>query len=467
MKISAVRVRDFKRLREVVIAPDADASIVLIAGENAQGKSSLLDALSAAFSGRELPEDPIRHGAESAEVRVELDGGALVIRRKITASGATLEVRDADGVPVRNPQERLTALVGLSMLDPFEFLQLKDQQQRQRLLSLVPEAVELETLASQHEQAFTSRTNVGRDLRNADGELERLPPVGPAPVPPDVAALQAEWQVISQRKEAAREASTRASSAQQQMWAAADAVKQAAEKVARLQNELQAASDRHQVEVDREASSSRSHATAEEYVVVTARACNGDEARLTAISAQIRDANALQQRAAEAAVARERRAKAAEQRDALKDRHDKLTAALAKIDARRTELLASATMPLEGLGLTANGISYNGVPLEQASGAERLRVALALAIATRPGLQDVWIRDGALLGDASLAAVAEYAQERGVRVWIERVGTRDAGALIIEDGELAAVDEAGPAPAFSLESAPLKKRGRAKKDPTP
>jgi hypothetical protein len=36
-----------------------------------------------------------------------------------------------------------------------------------------------------------------------------------------------------------------------------------------------------------------------------------------------------------------------------------------------------------------------------------------------------------------MAIIAEMAEAAGAQVWLERVGTADAGAVIIEDGEVA------------------------------
>ena len=86
-RITAVDVRNFKRLDQVRIEPDADSHLLLIAGNNAQGKSSLLDALTVAFGGgRELPPDPIRHGKSSATIDVQLDGGTYLDLADATAA---------------------------------------------------------------------------------------------------------------------------------------------------------------------------------------------------------------------------------------------------------------------------------------------------------------------------------------------------------------------------------------------
>jgi predicted ATP-dependent endonuclease of OLD family len=130
VKITAASISNFKRIQNVEIVPRADRAVVLIGGKNAQGKSSVLDALTAAFGGkRALPPDPVRHGANAAEVVLELDDG-MTIRRRIEVDGSsTLEVRDEMGA-VRSPQSMLDKLVGARFLDPLAFLQLPGKEQR-------------------------------------------------------------------------------------------------------------------------------------------------------------------------------------------------------------------------------------------------------------------------------------------------------------------------------------------------
>ncbi len=76
LEIATVDARNFQRLDNVHIDTAADRNLLLIAGKNAAGKSSLMDVLAVALGGNdELPADPVRHGADKAEIVVELAGG--------------------------------------------------------------------------------------------------------------------------------------------------------------------------------------------------------------------------------------------------------------------------------------------------------------------------------------------------------------------------------------------------------
>jgi hypothetical protein len=134
----------------------------------------------------------------------------------------------------------------------------------------------------------------------------------------------------------------------------------------------------------------------------------------------------------------EARAKAAEQAAAIEQTVERMTERLAQIDAEKRSMLASAPLPIEGLELKDDGtVSYQGVPLAQASSAEQIKVGMAVGLFSNPNLKVVLIRDGSLLDDDSLRSVADIAASAGAQVWIERVGksaVEGALTVVIEDG---------------------------------
>jgi DNA repair exonuclease SbcCD ATPase subunit len=424
MKITAIEIRDFKRVREVALRPSADTYVVLIAGDNAQGKTSILDALTAAFGGgRAIPADPVRHGADRADIRIELDGGALIVSRKITADSETLMLRNADGVEQKRPQELLKSLVGSSFLDPFEFMQQKEADQRATLLKLIPNADAIVELDVAREEMFDKRRGVNRQLKEAEGELARMP----NPDPVDEVDIGAIYKRIGELKAQSLEMDQ----ANAALKAAQTAAARVAAEVERLRGELALAQERARAAEKEEADARAKWSRA------ASRYRLGDGEELADLERSAVAAGEDNKRAAAARVQRERHAAAAAAVDQLGERSRRLTTGIEQLDADKAKALAEAKLPVEGLGFTDAGVTFGGVPLAQASGAERLRVALALAIATRPKLRDVWIRDGALLDSASLSLIVELAREHKCRVWIERVGDADPGAIVISDGKIA------------------------------
>lgn len=437
-RIAALRVANYRRARDIEIYPDADRALILIGGKNATGKTSLIDALTVLFGGAKLlPADPVHHGAEKASIWAALDGdepgSELEVRRVIQPDGeSVLEVRDRLGA-VRAPQKMLDDLVGARFLDPLQFLQLPAKEQRAALMRVIPDADRLAQLDGKRERAFTKRTEVGRDLTKAKAQLAGLPEIAVG-APIDVAALTeesrrlAELQHVGAQLANAKDAAVRATQ---------EAVNRrvmnthAIEKLEKQLAELRAQQEPLDTEVQ------RCEAAAAEVIAkldAAAAAWKALQPRRDQIDADLRRA-ADHNRAVFAAEAQQqRRADVAAEVELHTAEHAKLTQLLDTIDQRKAEILAAAALPVEGLAIAEGGIELGGVPFEQASDAERWRVALAIAVAASPGLSDVWVRDGALLDDDSLAAVAEHAAAAGKRVWIERVGTRDPGVIEIRDG---------------------------------
>lgn len=423
MLITAISIENFKRISSVRIEPEADRVLVLIGGQNAQGKTSTMDALTGAFGGKTaLPADPVRHGCEEAEIVVELEGGKdgkLVIKRTIRADGESqLEVRE-DGVKVRSPQQLLDKLRG-RFLDPLAFNAMAPAAQRAELLKLVGDADRLAELDRKRVKAFDKRTELGRDMKRAEGELARLPEVKPGS-PIDVAALTLESTKIGEM--------VRGRDAVAARLAAANAAKATVDaEVKRAYEAVHEAERRQDEAID--ALKAAETAWKNTTDVDTA------EVRRDEILFELRRATAHNAEVAAAIGAAKRRAEADAEATRLRTEVETCAAAITEIDERKAAILAAASLPVEGLGIDNDGVTLHGIALAQASGAERLRVALALAIAASPNVRDVWIRDGALLDDDSLDLVAKHAAAAGCRVWVERVGTRDPGAIVIHDGRV-------------------------------
>lgn len=437
MRITAARVSNFKRVRTVEVTPDADRVLILIGGKNAAGKSSVLDALTVALGGkRAAPADPVRHGTDAAVIDVELDGGALTIHRVLDADGGSkLEVREKGSV-IRSPQARLDQIVAGRFLDPIAFLQLSATEQRSQLLSMFDKDGAIAKLEDRRERIYEKRREVGRDLKKAQGELARLPAEVEVGEPIDVAALSAERAAIADLQRAVDGLGLACREATSKVEQAVAEIRKSEALIAELEKQLAAAMDardewasqleaRQALEADAKA---KLEAARQEWVELTPRReqLDADLARADAHNRAVfeREANNKRRAAASATVKQ------------LEEQVEQQTELLGKIEQQKLKLLADIGLPVEGLGLSKEGITLHDVPFAQASAAERLRVALALAMAASPNLDDIWIRDGALLDDDSLAAVAEQAAAAGRRLWIERVGDRDPGAIVIQDGAI-------------------------------
>ena len=113
--------KNFKRIKVVRIRPEGP--LVPIVGRNAQGKTSVLDAIWAALGGgHAVPGEPIRRGRSKAEIKLTLDD--LIVTRKFTHAGSKLEVTTREGSPIKSPQGVLDKLCGSLTFDPLAAIAL-------------------------------------------------------------------------------------------------------------------------------------------------------------------------------------------------------------------------------------------------------------------------------------------------------------------------------------------------------
>jgi hypothetical protein len=103
----------------------------------------------------------------------------------------------------------------------------------------------------------------------------------------------------------------------------------------------------------------------------------------------------------------------------------------------KTAAIAAAKMPIEGLALEGGRVLFKGIPLDQASSAEQLRVSTAIAMSSNPELRVIRIKDGSLLDPDGMTMLKGMAKENDFQIWIERVADSDPIAIVIEDGNVA------------------------------
>lgn len=401
MRIVTLQAENIKRLRAVEITPQDD--VVVIAGRNAQGKSSVLDAIWMALAGADGAKQtkrPIRDGEEKASVRLDL--GDLVVTRKWTKAGSTLEVAAKDGAKYPSPQTILDGLIGRLSFDPLAFANEDPKKQRQMLVDVLELPFDPDELAMQRQTLYDKRTDVNRDGKRLVAQRDGLPVV-PEGTPDEEVSAAAIADELRQAEEQNRKLATLAHERDVQ-----------ADRVTTLEQELEAAKVRL-AEFDAE---------------MTKAPAEIDAAPIRERLAQVDATNA-------AVRAKKERAHLDAEITRHAERSQRLTQEIEKLDDARDDAIAAASMPLEGLSFDETGVLYQGVPFSQASSAERLRVGTAMAMVLNPKIRVIRITDGSLLDSENLALIEEMAGEHDFQVWIERVDETGTVGITIEDGQIA------------------------------
>ena len=111
MRIHQIEVSNVLKIKDVTAKFDPHFQVV--GGRNAQGKSSLIQAIWLALGGGNASKEtvlPIRHGETKASVVLDL--GDLIVTRSWTAKGTRLTVKTPEGAGFTSPQAQLDKLMG-------------------------------------------------------------------------------------------------------------------------------------------------------------------------------------------------------------------------------------------------------------------------------------------------------------------------------------------------------------------
>jgi hypothetical protein len=166
MQIIRLEAQNIKRLSAVTIEPNADASAVVLGGDNEAGKSSVMDAIEMALAGdRVSPPEPIRRGRTKAKVVVDL--GDMIVTRRYTDKGSSLVIENREGLRYKSPQTLLDGFYNNLTFDPLAFAESKEQPTiLRRLVGL--DTSDLDDARKRHSKRARSRTatSPGRRARS-------------------------------------------------------------------------------------------------------------------------------------------------------------------------------------------------------------------------------------------------------------------------------------------------------------
>jgi len=484
MKITRIEIKDYRGVKE--FATDVGPAGLTVKGPNAKGKTSILNAISAALAARGIDPSDIRHGADSSEILISMDG--LRVRRRISENGPSLAVTNKDGDRWSKPQSRLDEILGTSGIDALSFFLADPKKRRAMVLDAMAltvtrdQVVEwtgdaklvdqmgssgpaLEVIDRYRKHFYERRTEANRVHKEKQRAWDAAAEAAPAVLPENDAGAVAELEAageamkaISAREAAVtqiREGNEAARTRIAELRATADAAEASLPKTRRdydgevaeiqaligkveqqlvdLRRGLQIVKDEAREVSEKKATVfSRREAAddlertiaATEVSAVTAEDRQQAEGRLTS-------ARARAERAIAAAGGREIYARAqiaaSEARAAEKAAED-----LDKIVKRLTDEAPrqlAASGGIEGVALEGDRMTLDGTDLTSLSGAEQMRFAVRLAKRTN-AKSKILIVDGLERLDAVRGV--EFVKEATADNW-QLFATRVAdGELVVE-----------------------------------
>jgi energy-coupling factor transporter ATP-binding protein EcfA2 len=444
MHILEMYIENIKRVKFAHIKPKNN--LVIVAGKNGQGKSSVLDAVAWALTGTStVPRYPIRKGQRTGSVKVNI--GDFVVTRYFThvdeeksEKGLTyitkLVVTGKRGEAFPSPQVLLDKLLGHIGFDPMAFMRKNDQDQLDELRALVTFDVDIDAMEREQDQDYTARRDAGKVAEALKSRVAAMAvPAADLPTQAiDVEAITLKLQnAASHNNEVAAQKRDKESLLKRQTDAVVEAAKLDQE-ISALVKQAEGLDGRERIFSTGQKPTKQG--LYQELKRLELAITIGEEIDTAEVAAELTKANETNAAIQRSANYRQLEAdlKAADEAWETIDKRMKAR------DTTREAAIARAKMPIEKLSIANGEVVYDGFPLNQASNAAQIRVSMAIGMAANPKLRVLCVRDGSLMDADSLGLVDELAKANKFQVLIERVETDGNVSVVMEDGSASGED---------------------------
>jgi energy-coupling factor transporter ATP-binding protein EcfA2 len=356
----------------------AGHNLFVVGGRNGTGKTSGIRAILMALCGREelrasWPDVPIPSGEEEGWVNVELgDDGApgeeflaqLHFSRKRDGSiYESFVLTDSSGKRKQGPRTLLRQLYSMRMFDPTRFERLRPSEQRDELVRLFPQ-LDFSDHDIRHAKLYEQRTEVNREGRALKARVEAMEMHADAPNEEvSVSQLMEELQ----RREHVNKTN-------------------GDERVAlnRLRDELSTAMQQLNIARDElERLESQVAMRESVYHEKEAQVESLKDEDVTQVQRQIAESETVNSKVRDNRLRRECETRLKE----LATQSKSLTMEMDTIESEKQQSIRSAKLPVAGLGVDKEGVTYNGLPFEQSPRSKRFLIGCMIGMAgDRPKL---------------------------------------------------------------------------------
>jgi Recombinational DNA repair ATPase (RecF pathway) len=169
MKIIGLKADGFRKLTAIEMKFNPDGTTVIL-GDNAQGKSSILDSIEYLFRGKTtVNDDIIQHSQD--KMSAEIDLGEYIVKRVKTKKTDRLEIVNKEGFKLSDkPQAFLDRLINDLTFDPFPFLNKTGDQKLKFMMDFL--MLDTAKIDEQIKQIETDRLICGREGKNLGEAVE-------------------------------------------------------------------------------------------------------------------------------------------------------------------------------------------------------------------------------------------------------------------------------------------------------
>jgi hypothetical protein len=450
-----------------------------ITGRKGAGKTSVLDAIRYALTNSSNRDWIVKDGSTEGEIIIETDSGLTVDRRARTNKSDVVSVKE-NGNRVTKPETFLKTIITPLQLNPVEFTQMTKQEQNRAILDLIdfqwdmnwirdkfgeiPAGVDynqnilqvLNDIQSDNGVYFQSRQDVNRDIRNKTAFIHDIAKDIPEGYQAekwknyDLSAKYTQLMSIKDRNNKIERAKVFKDSYNNKLRgleAEREIAVSSAEKainmerdnlnstISRLKAEIKASQERLLTLDDKlqdkvkvaQADFEKAKAKLDADIGVAEKFINLEITPVDDLQNEINEAEAMMKHLNEYL-----------RMQTMQDEVAKLTTVsdsyTEKIELARNlpgEILATATLPVEGLSVVDGIPLINGLPISNRSDGELLELCVDIAIHNPSGLQIILIDGAEKLDDNSRNKLYAKCKEKGLQFIATRT-TNDDELIVTE-----------------------------------
>lgn len=427
MKINSLIAENFMKLNVDV---EMNGHDVTITGKNGVGKSSFINAIFGALTGKDIPDEPIQQGKDTATLQVTVDrtpDQPLIVIRKFSRNGKdVLTVKTPDGAKYTSPQAFLNTLLGEISFDPFEFIRKQPADQKKQLQKLL--GIDTTKLEADKKIALGEKKAMEDLYKQQETQLEALPEYNTPYL------KERKMDEVAEKQKAIRDKTKERSDYQETIDRLTNAkntnitdiskkkitiesnlakITELMAQIAKLENDnedLLQGGNRIQLEIDQAEKDILETMKLRDAVIIP------PDTEVTEIIAEINKNN-------DDFKKQEERHQLENKMIANRSNIEKKKEDIEKLETDRMQLISSAKMPIPGLDFSDEGLTFDGLPFTkgQLSTARMNMIGFSIAVAMNPKLRIMRVNDWVLLDGETQDQLKALAKEHDFQMFVEQV----------------------------------------------
>ena len=407
VKINKLEIENVKRVKAVKIEPSANG-LTIIGGNNANGKTSVLDSIAWALGGnKHRPSQAHREGSMvPPSLKVTLSNG-LIVERK--GKNSDLKVVDPSGT--KAGQNLLDSFVNELAINLPKFMNSNNKEKADILLQIIGVGPQLLELEREENELYQERLAIGRIAEQKEKYAKEQQAYNDVPdAPIDASELIKQQEVILAKNGENQRKRQRAEQIKQQSELEAN-------QIAQLEQQLEALKQKHAQ-------------TQNDLIIANSDALDLQDQSTEELKNNLQNIEEIN-RKIRANLDKE---KAEEDAKEYRTQYNSLSAKIDGVRQQKTDLLDNADLPLPGLSVNEGELIYNNQKWDNMSGSEQLRVSTAIVRKLKPDSAFILLDKLEQMDMTTLKDFGVWLEQEGLQAIATRVSTGEECQIIIEDG---------------------------------